>query len=121
MSNPKISFASAGNIYIRSMHFENIGDINEGHSHPYDHLTLLATGSLKVTVENNISTFKAPHIIYIAKDKQHTLEALEPNTVVYCINALRNKDTQDILDPAMIPSGIITPEIAANIMPVARK
>jgi hypothetical protein len=46
-------------------------------------------------------------MIYIHKDKVHELEALSENTVAYCIHALRDKETGEILDPDMVPKGSI--------------
>jgi quercetin dioxygenase-like cupin family protein len=88
------------------MYFEKAGDIEVGHTHQFDHLTLLAKGKLKVTVDNIATEFTAPHMIYIHKDKVHELEALTDETVAYCIHALRDKDNNDILDPSMIPAGV---------------
>jgi quercetin dioxygenase-like cupin family protein len=88
------------------MRFEKAGDTEHGHTHQFDHLTLLASGSLRVTVEGKTTDFKAPHMIYIHKDKNHELVALEDNTVAYCIHALRDKDSGEILDPSMIPAGV---------------
>jgi hypothetical protein len=46
-------------------------------------------------------------MIFIKADKKHMLEALEDNTVAYCIHALRDKDgSGDILDPSMVPDGV---------------
>lgn len=89
------------------MHFKNIGDRELGHTHCFDHLTLLASGSLKVTVEGKETIFNAPHMIYIHKDKIHELVALEQNTIAYCIHALRDGNgVDDIIDPTMIPKGV---------------
>lgn len=91
------------------MHFKKAGDVEQGHTHDFDHLTLLASGSLKITIDGEITEFKAPHMIFIHKDKRHELVALEDNTVAYCIHALRGSNkTDDILDPAMIPKGVST-------------
>jgi quercetin dioxygenase-like cupin family protein len=99
------------------MHFEHAGDIEQGHCHPFDHLTLLASGSLRVTVEGQVTEFKAPHMIYIHKDKQHELVALEDNTTAYCIHALRSKDgSGDILDPSMIPAGVDPMAVAEKLV-----
>jgi len=106
MSQPIIHIGCVANLFSRMMHFEKAGDIEIGHTHQFDHLTLLAKGKLKVTVENETSEFTAPHMIYIHKDKVHELEALTDNTVAYCIHALRDKNTEDILDPSMIPAGV---------------
>ena len=88
------------------MYFAKAGDANEGHTHNYDHITLLAYGSVKVHVDGQISEFKAPHMIYIQKGKSHYIEAMEDGTVAYCVHALRDKDSEDILDPDQVPLGI---------------
>lgn len=104
MSAPKSALGCVSNLYSRMMHFELAGDKEDGHTHQFDHLTLLAAGSLQVTVEGMVTTFKAPHMIYIHKDKNHELLALEDNTVAYCIHALRKEDgSGDILDSSMVP------------------
>jgi hypothetical protein len=118
MNYPKIQLGCVANLFSRMMHFEKIGDIEHGHTHPFDHLTLLASGSLKVTVDGKESIFKAPHMIYIHKDKEHELVALEDNTVAYCIHALRNGNgVDDIISPEMVPNGV-DPFIANIAQPV---
>lgn len=106
MNQPIVHIGSVANIYSRMMRFEKAGDTEVGHTHQFDHLTLLAKGKLKVTVEGVSTEFTAPHMIYIHKDKVHELEALTDETVAYCIHALRDKDTGEILDPSMIPEGV---------------
>lgn len=106
MSEPVVHIGCVANLFSRQMHFEKAGDIEVGHTHQFDHLTLLAKGKLKVTVEGKVSEFTAPQMIYIHKDKVHELEALTDGTVAYCIHALHDKDTGDILDPSMIPNGV---------------
>lgn len=107
MNHPTVQIGCVANLYSRMMNFKNAGDIEQGHTHPFDHLTLLASGSLKVIVDTKETVFTAPHMIYIHKDKRHELIALEDNTVAYCIHALRDGNgVDDILDPAMIPKGV---------------
>jgi quercetin dioxygenase-like cupin family protein len=106
MKQPEIKIGCVANLYSRMMRFAKAGDIEIGHTHQFDHLTLLAKGKLKVTVEGVVSEFTAPHMIYIHKDKVHELEALTDETVAYCIHALRDKDSGEILDPSMIPEGV---------------
>jgi quercetin dioxygenase-like cupin family protein len=76
------------NMWVKQMHFEKKGDIKPGHSHIHDHQTLLAKGSVRVAVEDVVKDFKAPHIIFIGKEKKHHLIALEDDTVAYCIHPL---------------------------------
>lgn len=113
MAYPEIKIASVANLFSRMMHFKYAGDIENGHKHPFDHLTLLAKGKLQLTVEGKVTVFEAPHMIYIHKDKKHELVALEKDTVAYCIHALRDGDgVDDILDPSMIPNGVNPLDVA---------
>lgn len=97
---PKVSLIISGNLYMRQMRFENKGDIENGHCHTYDHLTLLTSGSLKVSVDDIETIFEAPTAIKILANKQHQLEALEENTLAYCVHALREAATEDVLPPS---------------------
>ncbi len=106
MSYPEVRIGCVANLYSRMMHFAKAGDTEIGHTHQFDHLTLLAKGKLKVTVEGEVTEFTAPHMIYIKKDKVHELVALTDDTVAYCIHALRDKENNEILDPSMIPAGV---------------
>lgn len=107
MAFPKTNLACVSNLWVRMMTFEKAGDCNEGHTHNYDHITLLSKGSVEVDVEGTKTTFAAPHMIFIAKGKKHFLTALEDGTVASCIHALRTGDREeDILDPSMVPDGV---------------
>jgi quercetin dioxygenase-like cupin family protein len=107
MTDPKIAIGCVANLFSRQMHFQKAGDTEHGHTHLFDHLTLLAAGALRVTVQGKTTDFKAPHMIYVKAEHIHELVALEDNTVAYCIHALRGDNTTgDILDPAMIPKGV---------------
>jgi quercetin dioxygenase-like cupin family protein len=118
MSQPVVHIGCVANLYSRMMRFEKAGDTEIGHTHQFDHLTLLAKGKLKVTVEGVVTEFTAPHMIYIHKDKVHELEALTDETVAYCIHALRDKETNEILDPSMIPAGVSAMSCAAPVVTV---
>lgn len=116
MSAPAVFIGCVANLYSRMMHFKRAGDTEVGHTHQFDHLTLLAKGRLKVTVDGEITEFTAPHMIYIRKDKVHELEALTDETVAYCIHALRDKSTGDIIDPSMVPRGVNPLSFSAPIV-----
>jgi quercetin dioxygenase-like cupin family protein len=109
MTNPEIKIGSTAGVFTRMMHFQSVGDVEHGHFHSYDHITMLAYGSLKVTVDGKETVFQAPHLIYIKKDKRHTLEALESNTVAACIHynrALPGATAEELITPDMIPNGV---------------
>ena len=91
--------------------FNHAGDTHEGHAHAFDHITLLATGSVNMVHDNGQAEYKAPHLIVTPKGIKHQFTALEPNTVFCCIHAIREKDELD-----GIASPDITPEQAWELM-----
>ena len=105
MNSPDIQIASVKNVYTRQMRFVRVGDTEQGHVHQFDHLTLLASGSLRVSVDGLTTDYKAPHMIWIHKDVMHELTALENNTVAFCIHAHRDLDGE-IISPEMVPNGV---------------
>jgi hypothetical protein len=99
---PKISVVA--NTWVKQMHFAKAGDVNDGHTHIFDHQTLLGKGRIKVTVENKETEFTAPTIIFIRAGFKHMIEALEDDTICYCIHAIRDGErVEDIIDPSDIP------------------
>lgn len=107
---PDIALAAVKNMWVRQMYFAKAGVVEDGHSHPIDHMTLLARGGLRVIVNGVATDFYANtggKIIYIQKDVEHTLIALEDCTLAFCIHALREDNvTEDIIDPDSIPAGV---------------
>lgn len=104
MSQPIPSISLVANTWVKQMHFLKSGDANEGHTHIFDHQTLLGKGRVKVTVNGKETEFTAPTIIYIRAGFEHKLEALEDDTICYCIHAIRDGErVEDIIDPDSIP------------------
>lgn len=114
----KVALGLVANLWTRQMHFEKAGDIESGHAHQFDHCTLLAKGSLTVTVDGNSKDFVAPQMIYIKAGKYHELKALEDDTVAFCIHALREKETGDIISPDMLPAGVQPQEVLGLVAPL---
>jgi hypothetical protein len=87
------------------MHFVKKGDVEYGHSHDFDHGTLVSTGSVLVEIVNpntkEVVSYKridAPNFVFIEKHKYHQITSLEDDTVCACIHALRTND-EELLDP----------------------
>jgi dTDP-4-dehydrorhamnose 3,5-epimerase-like enzyme len=90
------------NVFVKLHQLLNIGDFYPGHNHAFDHITLLATGSVTMVHDKGQEEFKAPHLIVTPKGVKHQFTALEPNTVFCCIHAIREKDDVDaIADPSI--------------------
>jgi hypothetical protein len=114
---PDAAIGVVANLWSKQMHFKKAGDTEFGHEHTFDHLTLLATGALRVIVEDIPTEFKAPQMIYIKAGKKHELVALEDDTIAYCIHALRDHEG-NLLDPSMIPAGINKSNVWDTALPL---
>jgi len=105
MSRPDIKIMCVSNVYSRMMHFKNKGDVEIGHTHTFDHGTLVSSGSVLYEVldghdGNTLHSREvvAPNFIFVDKDKFHRITALENETICACIHALKTNDG-DLLDP----------------------
>jgi hypothetical protein len=109
---PEIKVICISNVYSRLMHFKNKGDVEDGHKHTFNHGTLVSSGSVLYEVLDDngqaISSkvFTAPNFIFVNKDKNHRIIALEKNTVCACIHALRTID-EELLDPDFLIESLV--------------
>jgi hypothetical protein len=90
-----------GNIWVRQNYLEKAGDKVGGHIHHFDHVSLLAKGSVEVRIDGKEPhTFTAPTFIVIRKNHRHEITALEDDTSWYCVFAARDIDgnVADIVD-----------------------
>ncbi len=102
---PSIKIMCISNVYTRLMHFKNVGDVELGHAHDFDHGTLVSSGSVFVEILDSKTgkptsqkTIEAPNFVFIEKNKTHRITALSDNTVCACIHALRTND-EELLEP----------------------
>lgn len=109
---PQSKVTVVSNVVTVQIVFEKKGQVGDGHRHAHDHQTLLAKGSVKCDVEGKVSVFHAPHIIIIRKDKYHQFEALEDDTIIYCVHALRfGSGVDDVVDP--------DDEVGCDVVPIS--
>lgn len=97
MSSPTTDLKIVDNVFVKMHFFNNAGDTHEGHAHSFDHITLLASGSVNMVHDNGQAEYKAPHLIVTPKGVKHQFTALEPNTVFCCIHAIREKNDLDAI------------------------
>jgi quercetin dioxygenase-like cupin family protein len=107
---PDIALGCCSNVYIRQMTFAHAGDQEIGHSHTYDHISLVSSGSALVEVYDEAAQdylagreFHAPAMVFVQEGRVHRITATTDNTVVCCVHALRDSDGE-IIDPAMFPA-----------------
>lgn len=82
-----------GNIWVRQNILEKKGDSSQGHYHLFDHVSLLAKGSVSVVIDGYPpKEFTAPTFIIIKKEFSHKFIALTDDVLWYCVFAIRNDD-----------------------------
>ena len=83
-----------GNVWVRLQQYTDVNDVNYGHKHNHDHVSLLASGKALVKIkETGESTiFEAPTFFMVKAEREHTIVPLEPNTSIYCVFALRDEN-----------------------------
>ena len=73
------------------------------HKHKYDHLSILASGSVELMVDGVRSVIDAPACLTIQAGKHHGIKSLT-EVVWYCIHATDCTDTDEI-DEVLIAPG----------------
>lgn len=88
------------------MVFESVGDTEFGHTHQFDHATLVAHGSVLVRCRGKETVFKAPQLIWIAAELEHELVAQEAGTVCVCLHTADSAQSGgSLVSQDMIPAG----------------
>lgn len=84
---PVIEIKMADGIFIKQMAIAKAGTFVPQHSHFYDHTSMVAAGSVRVWCDGKpLGDFRAPTGILIRAHKKHLMQALEDDTVIYCIH-----------------------------------
>ncbi len=87
------------NVFVKMMRMNVVGDKINGHAHTFDHITLLSTGRVIMRVKGDGIEHTAPKLIVTPKGIVHEFEALEPNSVLCCIHAIRDGDGEADIAP----------------------
>jgi quercetin dioxygenase-like cupin family protein len=79
------------------------GQVLVQHKHKFDHLSILASGSVELMVDGEKRIVHAPACLTIEADKHHGVKSLT-DVVWYCIHATDCTDTDEI-DEVLIAPG----------------
>lgn len=84
-------------IFVKSMEIARKYTMVPQHSHEYDHLSMLAKGSVRVWKDGEfLGDYIAPAGILITKHTKHEFLSLEDDTIVYCIHRLHGTDAVEV-------------------------
>lgn len=82
-----------GNIWVRQNVLEKAGDTGDGHYHLFDHVSLLAKGTVEVEIEGYPpKQFVSPTFIVIKKEYKHKFTAVTDDVLWYCVFAIRDEN-----------------------------
>ncbi len=93
---PVSDLSIVGPVGIREMTLPAVCEAHEGHTHNYDHATIVISGRVKVQyvlpggTEGESREFGPGEAIAIKANVKHTLKALEENTKYLCVFSHRN-------------------------------
>lgn len=79
-----VSFYFADKIAAKRFNI-NAGDILQKHTHDYDHISVLGSGSVRVTTPQGSFAYDGGDVIIIEKNTPHQITALE-DSVWICIH-----------------------------------
>jgi quercetin dioxygenase-like cupin family protein len=103
--SPDVQIAQAANLYLRHLFFKEVGDTEQGHSHSFDHLSVLAAGRVKVWADYGVTEYVAPATVLIPAGVEHKIEALEAGSVWLCLHVYRHKDNpEEVVELKHLPT-----------------
>jgi hypothetical protein len=85
-----------GGVYAKELTMDSIMDCVTSHKHNYDHMSILATGSVEINVDGVRSIVIAPAVLNIAAGKRHSVTPLETPVKWFCIHRT------DVTDPDLV-------------------
>jgi len=84
-------------LFIKTAVVADAGTVIPTHAHTYDHVTLLAYGSMRVVAGDAVlGEFIGPVGILIRAGIKHTMTTLTPGVVFACIHAVHGTDNVEI-------------------------
>jgi quercetin dioxygenase-like cupin family protein len=83
-----------GGVYAKGMHLPANYVIGK-HTHAFDHLSILAHGSVEFMVDGEVTVVDAPACLTIKANKEHCVRALT-DVLWYCIHATDCTDADKI-------------------------
>lgn len=92
-----VEWMEADDIGIFQMLIRQRGHVIFQHDHDSDHVSMVATGGVRVWRDGKLGeVIMAPKPIFIAAGVAHTFQALEDNTLIYCIHNMHGKSAAEL-------------------------
>lgn len=95
-----VSHFMAGEVYAKQVQLR-AGRILVGHKHNYDHLSILASGAVAVTVCGKSTVYVGPTAVLIEANKVHEVAALK-DSLWYCVHSVPEDTPLMHIDDSLI-------------------
>lgn len=109
-----ISHHFGGGVYAKESRIP-AGYVLVQHAHKFDHLSILAEGSVEVVVDGQRSVLHAPACLTIAANKHHGVKSLT-DVVWYCVHATDCADENEIDDVLIVPGDMGEVQAIADML-----
>lgn len=97
-AEPELTHHLAGGVYAKQTHIP-AGMVLVQHKHRYDHLSVLASGTVELEVDDQRSTLTGPVCLTIKANAHHGVKALT-DAVWFCIHASAVADDDALIAPS---------------------
>ncbi len=87
------------NVFVKMFSLHGTGDKMSGHAHTFDHITLLAKGTVLMRAKGQEVEHTAPKLLVTPKGIEHEFEAVTTDCLLCCIHAVRDGDDVDDVAP----------------------
>lgn len=96
MDNDYIEFAEVDGMWVRAYTLAKAHTVAAQHVHAHDHITLLASGSVKFWQDGvEVAQYDAPAVITVPANKRHAFQATTDNVVLCCLHNLRGTGLEE--------------------------
>lgn len=95
-----------GEVYAKELIMEKAGDTVIGHAHGFDHLSLLAKGTVEVVADGVAVQYTGPTAVTILAGVHHKIIALTDDCLWYCIHSVpADLRGEALLDEVVVQRG----------------
>lgn len=101
-AQPKIEHHFGGGVYSKETHIP-CGMSLLQHRHEHDHLSILASGTVEVSVDGTTRTITGPACLTVIAGQHHAVRALS-DSVWFCIHATDCTDSEKVDAVLIAPS-----------------
>jgi quercetin dioxygenase-like cupin family protein len=96
----------AGGVYVKQLIMPIAGDYVISHKHNFDHLSLLASGRVKVEMDGVTTVYTGPTAVLVKADIEHKITALSRDVLWYCVHSVpEDLRSEDLIEEILVRQG----------------